>query len=291
MSHNAVPKSPLHRYRQFGDRFADADELHQLRADIGEATGWGGIAESHLYIDLAVAAPKKQARYLAKAKEVAERVISEHAQPLRNPEHASIRAEALITLAQIPTWDAILSNDPEKLPSYPQTLAISKEIAVVSRGSAKAITKATEFVPIILGNRTLEYDLHDSTSQVGWIGRAALLREDQRATKHTQRMAGVGSHNWDLGASLDTENPNLLQFPPYRIQKKLGYSPKDGEYAKGIVPIVARSVGTSNVRNIIYACIAEYEGKADSPMTSDELDKVTFDIFAHIKPVDNPRAA
>jgi hypothetical protein len=285
MSHVDSQKSPVERYRQFGNQLPDAKKLHEVRVALGRS-GRLTLAEAHVYVDLAAVSenPKKSTKWLYSARDATEQFIAAQTSPLSNPQHATLRTEGLLTLASIPMWEAILHNDTERIPPYEQMLAIGAEIAVVSRGSGRAIAKATEFAPVLLGLRSVERGGSDEQSYSSWLGRAALLREDKRATAHLYKVQKAETHNWDVGASLDIKNPRLLQFPPYKIQKKMGHVGAKDDYAEGIAPVVAREIGTSNIRNIIAACTAEYHGEDATPLSSAELDTITADLFRHFQP-------
>ena len=292
MSHVDSRKSPVERYRQFGNHIPDARSLHEIRTAMARSSTLT-LAEAHVYIDLATTSenPRKMTKWLSSAREAAERLIAAQTSPLTNPQHATLRTEGLLTLAGIPMWDAILRNDIARIPPYQQVLEVAGEIANVSRGSGAAISKATEFAPIILGRRALERDHSDNHQYVGWLGRAALLREDKRATAHTYKVQKADTHNWDVGTSLDIENPQRLQFPPFKIQKKMGHHVTEGEYAKGIIPVVARQIGTSTIRNVIASCTSEYHGTGAMPLTSEELDAITDELFHCFVPTDSPHRA
>ena len=284
---NAVrrPKELTEQYRKYGDQLPDKDTLLRLNTEMSRHDG-GRVAltQAHVCIDIAAhfgndGEENKVRRWIGKAKKIAAELVQDTALSSRGIDNrsdvADSHAGAIVTLAQLPLWEAIILNDEAKLPSVRDLLGFSEELAHTAQFSQQATTVAVEFTDVILGMRGLE------RGELGWLGRTALRREDCRRSANHDVATHTDTHNWDTAHTYSSFYPLALTNPPHKVQYKMEET-KTSDYAPSISVIAARATGLNNARSILTACRAEIEGD-EALLGSDELDTITRNLYYSFK--------
>lgn len=278
---NAVrrPHELTERYRKYGDQLPDKDTLLRLNTDMSRYNGRVALTHAHVCIDVAAhygesGETGKVRRWLGRAKDISADLIQDTVLTSPSATESSLadnRAGALVTLAQIPLWEAIILNDSDKVPSTKDLLHISEDLAHTAQFSKRATTITVEFTDLVLGLRGIERGGH------GWLARTALRREDcRRSAKHDVATL-TDSHNWDTGHTYSSFYPMALKNPPHKVQYKMDESTASS-YSDSISVVAARGIGLNNARNILASCRAEAE-RREAIMSSDELDDVTSSLY------------
>lgn len=275
---SAAKSSPTERYRRYGDNIPEKETLSSLYHDLSSDRYLSTLTRAHVGIDMAVRVGMdngKHQKWLSKAKSHLESILSLDVQLDRIPT-SEAQVEAAIGIAQIPLWDAIITNDASKTPSYETMLTWAPTLMQNALQSGKALSKTMEFMPLLLGQRAFE------RTGIGWIGRTALRREDCRKPSRTLEEIDPSGFNWDIGYTFDCHFPGALLDPPHKRNNKISHEPGEDDYKNGILALISRQVGTNNIRDILSGCLQEF-GEAKSPIGSLELDDITGELYENLK--------
>jgi hypothetical protein len=153
---------------------------------------------------------------------------------------------------------------------YETLLAAGSDIVGLTHYHPKGLTKAVEFMPVLLGARGL------ARGSGGWVGRLALAREDHRG-----RTAEGRNPNWDVALCHAATAPSFVT-PNVRINTKMSSKICTGLYAAaGVRLLAARDYDIGSPQQIIWSCINEVGNPMPAiatntkPFSSDRLDEIT----------------
>lgn len=187
-------------------------------------------------------------------------------------------ATAILRKAELPNWGAVATGDPPKN-NYILALGTAEEVARRDYQDFYTDSIIKEFIPLLLGARSLD------RGQLGWFGRLALSRENQRQSAIT------GNIHWSWDTLLTTPDASPEAFDVLETVLQVKNSPKNGnpsvtKYARaGIVSLSALRAGFSLPKRVVWGCVEEalgdqlprflYENNTTSPYSPYSLDSIT----------------
>lgn len=283
--------SLIEQYKSYGDRMPSKTLLTELIDHTRNAKLEPSVelllATAHAGIDLGIRTRYGRAKseHLAVANDYlgyAAGIDKEARTAVASPNSAfTLIVSALLQKPELRCWkQAAWRHQIAHAPTtYEAMLEGSRNSMAYIDSNVAAHAKVIEFMPVLLGAR----GVYKQTG--GWLGRMALLREDQGP----KTLHKGSNRNWDVGICLPDMDYTFQA--PLRIQIKKSLQEKrrtQHEYRRaGVACLAAEQCGFANPEQIVLSCFNEFEQVTPPEdvalLGSDQLDAITHTIATKVR--------